>query len=295
MSTPLPPVLEYHSPGNPCLAHLRDSVVCPVLYHMFLVRLNSLAVNHHFSFADTVPFIQYGVRTFGLSIPAAWGLLGGGFLVARVIHCAAHGIDLATRAAQFIPAHLPIDALRQVGLPMPSISLLLSYPDNPFLRRRFPTRLAAIRAAERFSDWVQYNIFWLAECILRSRVKGPFSAWDFGAILGMTKGEFLRRITAAHPSPPTAQAIFPRTEGIFYYTALDLEIAQLIRPWYTHAGVLEGPTQIGAALYPVDHHLAGPMDVIMSTGFERMEEDYTDAADRVRTAGEGIYDGTLGF
>lgn len=58
------------------------------------------------------------------------------------------------------------------------------------------------------------------------------------------------------------------------------EVVQLIRPWFTRAGALQGPTQIAAALYPIEHSLAGPMDVVMSTGFNRMEEDSDDILER---------------
>ncbi|KAJ7099637.1 hypothetical protein C8R43DRAFT_964187 [Mycena crocata] len=276
----------------------------PQLFRSILLLINSMALSHRFTFSDTVPSIQYGVRTFMLTTAAAWGLFGGGTYIARAVHCAAHGIDLATRAAQFIPVHLPIAALREVGLLMPAISLLLSYPDNPFLRRRFPTRLAAIRAAERFQDWVNSNLNWMAECIFRSREKGLLSLWNFGAFLGMSKAEFVRRVRAAL-APAHLNLTNDRGEplpnqgmhrwGTFYYTALDLDVAHLIRPWYTHLGVIEGPTQIGAALYPVAHQLAGPMDVIMSSGFERMEQDYADTSARVCAAEEGVYDATVGF
>lgn len=60
---------------------------------------------------------------------------------------------------------------------------------------------------------------------------------------------------------------------LFQYHDLDMQAVQLIRPWFTRAGALQGPTQIAAALYPIEHALAGPMDVVMSSGFRRMEED----------------------
>jgi hypothetical protein len=80
-----------------------------------------------------------------------------------------------------------------------------------------------------------------------------------------------------------------------FHSSLRTEIAHLIRPWFTHLGVLEGPTQIGVALYPIEHQLAGPMDVIMSTGFERMEDDSEDASDRVKTSELGIHDFGIGI
>jgi hypothetical protein len=37
---------------------------------------------------------------------------------------------------------------------------------------------------------------------------------------------------------------------------------------------MEGPTQIGVALHPVEYPIAGPMDAIMDNGFQKMELDY---------------------
>ncbi|KAJ7153337.1 hypothetical protein C8R46DRAFT_1357210 [Mycena filopes] len=276
------------------LERLRAVLGCLHLFRLFMVLVNSVAISHRFTFADTTPSISYGVRTFMLSKGLAWSLYNGGLCIARLVHAAAHGIDLDSRAGQFIPVHLSIEHLKEVGLHMPSISLILSYPHNAFLKRRFLTRVAAIRAAERFQDWVNHNLLWLAECIFRSRVKGPLSVWNFAAVVGLTKVEFYRRIAASNPSPLTDHAIH-RAYGTFYFTALDLEIAQLIRPWFTHLGVLAGPTQLGVALYPVEHQLAGPMDAIMASGFGRMEDDGVDASERIRVAEDGSNDIGINF
>ncbi|KAJ7278116.1 hypothetical protein C8J57DRAFT_1221975 [Mycena rebaudengoi] len=120
------------------LGGLRSST----LYLMFLAELNSIALYHRWSATDVQPIIRYSVRTFQFSTTAAQGLWGGAQLIARFIHCAAHGIDLSSRLAHFIPAHIPIAALRDVGLPMPAISLLLGYPDNPIPAPSFPYRVS---------------------------------------------------------------------------------------------------------------------------------------------------------
>ena len=65
------------------------------------------------------------------------------------------------------------------------------------------------------------------------------------------------------------------------------EVVRLIRPWFTRAGALQGPTQIAAAIYPVDYSLAGPMDVVMSLGFDVMEED-SDEIDARRMRFQGM-------
>lgn len=244
------------------------------MFHLVLRQLNSLGLNHTFSISDTQPFVTYGVHSFGLTDIVAHGMWGTASLVARFIHCGAHGIDLTSRMAQFIPISIPIDTLRDVNLPMPNISLVLSYPENPFLRRRFQSRLAAIQAAELFCTWIDYHVYWLAECFRRTILKGLVGLWNFAAVLGLTRATFLALVYAAGPEPPIAEGQDRVYDDTFACFALDLEVARFIRPWFTHFGVLEGPTQIGVALYPIEYPLAGPMDVVMDGGFEKMELDF---------------------
>ncbi|KAJ7435914.1 hypothetical protein B0H11DRAFT_2371391 [Mycena galericulata] len=264
-----------HHPGRG-LAHLRRVIRCLELYHFVLREISSLALTHRFSISDTQPFVTYGVHSFALSEVAAHGIWGTAQLVARFIHCAALGIDLTSRVAQFIPVHIPLEAIRDVGLAMPNISLVLGYPTNPFLRRRFDSRLAAIQFAELFCDWVDYYVFWVAECMRRTILKGEASVFDFGTALGIGRASFFLRVAEAGPAYPVSEGEDRRSEDTFFHTALDLEVARIIRPWYTHFGVMEGPTQVGVALYPIEFPLSGPMDVIMNSGFQKMELDYVE-------------------
>ncbi|KAJ7270570.1 hypothetical protein C8J57DRAFT_1227213 [Mycena rebaudengoi] len=256
------------------LQHIFSSVRCVGLYLACLARINSLALNHRYSNSDTAPFVAFGVRSFGLQEFVAHGLWGGAQLIARFIHCAAHGIDPNGTRAQFVPAHIPIENLREVGLPMPNISLVLSYPENPFLRRRFHSRLDVIRAAELFADWVNYWVFWLGECIRRSISMGGASSWKFGLVLGTGTAGFLAKVAGAGAPADLAPGQDWKTEETFMSDARDMEIARIIRPAFTHLGVMEGPTQIGVALHPVEYPIAGPMDAIMDNGFQKMELDY---------------------
>ncbi|KAJ7740090.1 hypothetical protein B0H16DRAFT_1694332 [Mycena metata] len=239
-----------------------------------LAQILALGLYHSFSRTDVLPFTLYGVVTWGFNDVDAWVLWGSALRLARFFHAAAHGIDLTSAITQFIPIHLPIAALRDVGLTMPSLSFVLSYPENIFLRRRFPTPAAAIYAAETFCKWVDYHVLWLAECILRSSLKGLTTEWHFGIVLGMRKVDFIRQVVTSLAAGSEPYNFLQRLSGrLFNYHALDIEIVRLIRPWFTHVGVLQGRTQIAAALYPIEHSLSCPMDVVMNTGVDKMEED----------------------
>ncbi|KAJ7157774.1 hypothetical protein C8R46DRAFT_1039993 [Mycena filopes] len=169
----LPVVTVQHVSPTPGLQHLR--LVCGQLYFPVLAKILALGLYHSISRTDVLRFSLYGVETWGFSNVDTWVLWGSAIRLARFYHAAAHGIDLTSTITEFIPIHLPIAALRELGLTMPSLSFT-----------------------------------------------------------------FVR----------------------------------LIRPWFTHVGVLQGPTQIAAALYPIEHTLSGPMDIVMSTGVEKMEEDF---------------------
>lgn len=145
---------------------------CTQFYFIILSQIMSLALFHRFSLSDVLPFNLYGDTVYGFSPAMAHTIYSGATILARFYHCAAYGLELVGNLAHaVIPIHLPIDALLEVRLPMPNLSLVLSYPDNPFLRRYFRTPSAAIRAAGLFCKWVDYHVLWLAECILRSSAK----------------------------------------------------------------------------------------------------------------------------
>jgi hypothetical protein len=64
------------------------------LFQSYLVLIASMVFSHRFTFADTLPSIHYGACSFVFSKSTAWGLYGGALFVARVVHAAAHNIDL---------------------------------------------------------------------------------------------------------------------------------------------------------------------------------------------------------
>ncbi|KAJ7904903.1 hypothetical protein B0H13DRAFT_2334464 [Mycena leptocephala] len=117
----------------------------------------------------------------------------------------------------------------QVRLPMPNLSLFSVIPTTPSYAgipnpvSRDPRRRPVFSA------------------------KGATTSWNFGKVLGIPKMEFISGISPVAEEPRDYLATLGGR--LFNYLRLDLEAIQLIRPWFTQAGVLQGPTQIGAALY----------------------------------------------
>jgi hypothetical protein len=166
--------------------------------------------------------LAYGEVTYGFDDADAWALWVSAIRVARFYHCAAHGIDLTSPIPQFVPIHLPITALLDVGLSMPLLSLVLSYPSNPFLTRRFNTPQAVIHTDETFCIWVDYHVLWLAECILRSSQNGLTTEWNFGAVIGMQKVDFIHHITAVESHTEPYNYLDGLSGRLFQYHELDM-------------------------------------------------------------------------
>jgi hypothetical protein len=192
--------------------------------------LNCLALSYAFSTDDFIRSTEGGTEFWVIDAGKCWALWDSARLLSRFILAAAHGISLSSPHALVIPILIPLAHLADVGLPMPNIVLAHSYPNNPLVHRRFPTREAALRACLLLQAWYETNLGWMAECLRRSITKGANSMWDFAAVLGMTKVNFYLRITEARTGAGVddLDVLFTTVDdGAFNYTtALDLGMVQ---------------------------------------------------------------------
>ncbi|KAJ7082039.1 hypothetical protein B0H15DRAFT_803409 [Mycena belliarum] len=272
--------------------HVQDFAYYFQLYLKVLSRILALVLFQHFTTSDVRRLSDFNGVSYMLTEATAWGLWGAAQRLAQFYHCAAHGITLDQASpARPTPIHLPIAGLREIGLPMPALSLVLCYPENPFLRRRFATPAIALAFTQLFCRWIEYHVVWLSECILRSARVGLTSEWNFGAVIGMRKVDFMRHIATFRGGSEPFNYLAALNGRYVLYNEVDIgastdsttktpvltrasaDMAKFIRPWITHAGVLQGPTQIAAALWPTEDSHTAPMDIVMSAGFARMEED----------------------
>ncbi|KAJ7878727.1 hypothetical protein B0H13DRAFT_2346409 [Mycena leptocephala] len=251
----MPMAAREHLIPSKAMRSLHQIITNDTLFVMIYNYLNCLALSYAFSTDDFIRSTEGGTEFWVIDAGKCWALWDSARLLSRFILAAAHGIN--------------------VGLPMPNIVLAHSYPNNPLVHRRSPTREAALRACLLLQAWYETNLGWIAECLRRSITKGANSMWDFAAVLGMTKVDFYLRITEARTGAGVddLDVLFTTVDdGAFNYTtALDLEVARLIRPWFTHIGVIENSAFAGMALYPVEYALASPMDRIMADGVTAME------------------------
>lgn len=121
------------------------------------------------------------------------------------------------------PITLPLAALRQSRLPIPSILFLLSYPHNGWIGQRFPSRAAALLQGQAYCTFARTGMAWVIECLRRSVQTGITSEWKFGAMLGMPESEFLTRALESSPSQDLEMR-YTRASDFWVYPALDFGI-----------------------------------------------------------------------
>ncbi|KAF8142482.1 hypothetical protein K438DRAFT_2113551 [Mycena galopus ATCC 62051] len=246
------------------------------LFAMFFNRINCLTLSYEFSPADFQFVHEDGMEFWIIADNKARALWDGVRTLSQLLLAAAHGIDLSGPDACVIPFLIPLARLEEVGLPMPNITLAHSYPKNPLLRHRFPSQEASHRSCLHVQSWYEKNLGWAVECLRRSIARGINSSWGFAEVLGMRKVNFLDRITDARMEAGVDEidvlfSTLSTTDGFSYTSALDFEVAHLLRPWFTHVGIIESSTSVGMAIYPIEYALASPMDAIMSRGIMNME------------------------
>ncbi|KAJ7752205.1 hypothetical protein DFH07DRAFT_1031857 [Mycena maculata] len=167
-----------------------------------------------------------------------------GRLLGNLLVSAAHGINFVDHAVPAVPIQIPIAALRAVGLPIPTILLVLGYPSNPLRHRRYSSPEAAVADCLLFIEWLEHNLCWLAECfrrIILRRSEGFDTVWDFGTVLGMGKDEFFDSVADSRAEAGLDELdilLSTIEEAPLSYNELDFDVAELIRPWYTHLGVV---------------------------------------------------------
>ncbi|KAJ7133956.1 hypothetical protein C8R43DRAFT_1133187 [Mycena crocata] len=165
------------------------------IFNRFLCRLNGLAISFSL-FRNDLRHVVADRMEFWVIDP----LIADGFWLSarqlgQLLMSAAHGINFAAHAAPAVPIQLPLAALRDVSLPIPTILLALGYPSNPLRRRRYVSPEAAIADWLLFVEWYEHNLCWLAECLRRSISNGKHTVWDFATALGVSsKDVFLAEV-----------------------------------------------------------------------------------------------------
>ncbi|KAJ7209316.1 hypothetical protein GGX14DRAFT_566503 [Mycena pura] len=158
--------------------------------------------------------------------------------------CAAYGLDPRLYAGD-LPLRLPVAAVHQVALPLPSILLVLGYPQNEWLQRVFETPEQALEEGRLYCRFARAGVAWFIECLRRSLRLDESTLWRFGAVIGLGESVFLSRVRQSQSSAGT----LPQTT-FYNYPTLDFVGAGLIRPGFDYLGIYRDGDTIGLMLMP---------------------------------------------
>ncbi|KAJ6479511.1 hypothetical protein C8R47DRAFT_1137098 [Mycena vitilis] len=249
----------------------------PTIFGLFFTRLNSLGVSYKLLRNDLLRVVTDRLEFWQIDPLIADGFWLSARQLGHLLVSAAHGINFAAHAAPAVPIQFPLAAMREPGLPIPTILLALGYPSNPLRHRRYASPEAAVADCLLFVEWYEDNLCWLAECLRRTISNGINTVWNFGTVLDMRKDEFFDGIanSRAEAGLDELDILLSTTEDApFNYNDLDLDIAAMIRPWYTHLGVVGDATHVGVGLYPIESEFSSPMDRLMFKGFNDMTFEF---------------------
>jgi hypothetical protein len=173
------------------LHNLETVLADPLLKALFRGALAGSVVHYRPTHTDVHPEFKYGQFGYRLNETIADGIWTDLQRIAQIVHCAANDYNPFTASAP-LSIDLPYDALNEINLSIPAVSLTLVYDVNPLL--------AIVESRDKVIERVQilktigfYFINWMAEAVRRSVQKGRDSAWNFGAYWGMSKEEFVYR------------------------------------------------------------------------------------------------------
>ncbi|KAJ7652815.1 hypothetical protein DFH06DRAFT_1418476 [Mycena polygramma] len=150
---------------------------------------------------DLVPVLDYGQERFRIREAHTFKSRRILDTVSAVIHCAAndHNPWLQGSGAH-IPSCIPDRCLEELSLPMPAISLLRNERMGvTFEMRMYDSVEEALAALQLVYDICHHFILWMAYAMLVSFENGSNSAFNFGAVIGMTPQDFLPRVRTHFP------------------------------------------------------------------------------------------------
>lgn len=173
------------------LHNLETVLADPLLKALFRGALSGSIVHYRPTYTDAHPEFKYGQFGYRLNETIADGIWTDLQRIAQIVHCAANDYNPFTAVAP-LPIDISYDALNEINLSIPAVSLTLVYDVNPLL--------ALVESRDKVIERVQilktigfYFINWMAEAVRRSVQQGRSSAWNFGAYWGMSKEEFVYR------------------------------------------------------------------------------------------------------
>jgi hypothetical protein len=152
-------------------------------HSLFMQSLDSSLFHHNITELDLIPLSTSNTQHAAIKPGLAHGLWYSLQRLARIILCAANNYTPGVTEGP-LPLTIPIDALTQIGLPIPTIIVAERHHDaNPLLfvqHRRFQEIVI------RTLQWVgKGGLQWIASAMERSGQLGTESLWHWECIVQM--------------------------------------------------------------------------------------------------------------
>ncbi|KAJ7843720.1 hypothetical protein B0H13DRAFT_2676343 [Mycena leptocephala] len=185
------------------------------------------------SYDDLVDTVEYGERRVRIREAIT-------FRTCRVLDTVSAG------GGAHIPSSIPDAALEELGLPMPTLSLLRSeHIGITYEMRSYASRDEALANLQLIYDICQHFTLWMAFAMLVSIQNGPDSTLNFGASIGMHTIDFMPRVRTCFPMgrfAPLAAYMADKQHA----NKMDFALVRLLNPECEHVliGSHEGKSYI---------------------------------------------------
>jgi hypothetical protein len=173
------------------LHNLETVLADPLLRALYRGLLSGPLVYYRPSIHDVQPVLKHGTVGYMLNQNIADSFWTDIQRIAQIIHCSANDVDPFSGNGE-IPMDIPNDALTEISLEMPAISLAMVYNMTPFADP-LSSRELVVECVQILKAVGFYFVNWMAEAVRRSVKKGMGSLWNFGAFYGMPRQEFIAR------------------------------------------------------------------------------------------------------
>ncbi|KAJ7346359.1 hypothetical protein DFH08DRAFT_961794 [Mycena albidolilacea] len=214
---------------------------------------------------DIIPHIDHGVHLYYLRPVIAAQYRTALETLVSIIHCAANDVNpWLLRLAQNIPTYINEANLCEFGLHTgPGLSLFRGYLGVTF-EALYHSREEVWEIVELLGKVIPYFVFWIANGVRISIEHGYSSCWNFGAPIGMSRTEFLHRVSRNFfYGGYSSLAVKMRDEAD--RNEMDFACARLVSPDATHLICTLRDSDTYLAVWPLaddDHPIQArePMD-----------------------------------
>ncbi|KAJ7844805.1 hypothetical protein B0H13DRAFT_1908708 [Mycena leptocephala] len=135
--------------------------------------------------------VVFGTTSYHIREPLLCHIYNSFDRLAAAIHCAANDHNPYLDSA--LPRSIPKHALDELEASMPGISLFAGYIFHDPDELAFTSQEAAKQFIRDAQEVYVYFVHWMANCIRNSLEHGYRSAWNWGAVIGMSRTEFIHR------------------------------------------------------------------------------------------------------